>query len=63
MSWSVERKTAAGLGLVSLVLLMVATITYRNGNRFVENSQWVTHTHDVVAKLEATLASVSEAHS
>lgn len=63
MAWSIERKTAVGVGLVSLVLLLVATITYRNGNRFVENSEWVTHTHEVVAKLEATLASVSEAQT
>ncbi|HET9281249.1 MAG TPA: PAS domain S-box protein [Candidatus Angelobacter sp.] len=61
MQWSIERKTAVGFGLVSLVLLIVAIITYRNGNRFVENSQWVTHTHEVMAELEATLASISEA--
>ena len=63
MAWSIERKTAVGFGFVSLALLIVATITYRNGNRFVENSQWVTHTHEVVAKLEAILASASEAQT
>jgi PAS domain S-box-containing protein len=63
MQWSIERKTAVGFALVTIILLIVSIITYRSGNRFVENSQWVSHTHEVVAELEATLASVAEAQT
>jgi len=34
MQWSMKEKTAAGLGLADLILLIV--LSYRNGSGFIE---------------------------
>ena len=63
MKWSIEKKTAAGLGLAGLILLFVAGLSYRSGRRFIEASQLVAHTHAVLAELEATLSGVADAQT
>lgn len=63
MKWSIEMKTGAGLAVAGLTLLMVAGLSYRNALSFIEASQWVSHTHDVLAELEATASAVSEART
>src|SRR5579862_3362332 len=63
MKWSIERKTGTGLALAGVILLLVAGLLYRNGRSFIEASVWVSHTHEVLAELEATLSSVAEAQT
>jgi signal transduction histidine kinase/CheY-like chemotaxis protein len=63
MKWSTEKKTGAGLAVAGLILLLVAGLLYRSVRGFIEAGQWVSHTHEVVAELESTLSSVSEAQS
>jgi PAS domain S-box-containing protein len=63
MSWSIEKKTAAALAAAGLILLLVAGLSYRSGHRFVETSEWVSHTHEVLQELESTLASVANAQT
>ena len=63
MNWSIEKKTAAGLVVAGLILLLVAGLAYRNGRSFVEDSQWVSHTHAVLVELEATLSAVADAQT
>jgi PAS domain S-box-containing protein len=63
MKWSIENKTAAGLSLVGLILLIVAVLSYRNGSGFIETSQWVSHTHEVLAEIEATASAVTDAET
>src|SRR5579871_6634598 len=60
MKVSIERKTAAGLGLVGLLLLVVSTLAYEAASRFVENSGWVSHTHEVLGELDSTLALLAD---
>ena len=43
MNLSIERKTALGLGLVGLLLVLVSIMAYHNSQTSLENSRWVTH--------------------
>lgn len=63
MKWSIEKKTGAGLAVAGMILLLVVGLLYRNGRSFIEASQWVSHTHEVLAELEATLSAVAEAQT
>jgi PAS domain S-box-containing protein len=60
MKWSIEKKTGAGLGVAGMILLLVVGLLYWNGRCFIEASEWVSHTHEVLAELEATLSAVAE---
>jgi PAS domain S-box-containing protein len=63
MKWSIQNKTGMGLTVAGMILLLVAGLLYRNGRSFVEASEWVSHTHEVLAELEATLSSLAEAQT
>jgi PAS domain S-box-containing protein len=63
MKWSIEKKTGAGLAVAGLTLLLVAGLSYRNARSFIEASQWVSHTHDVLAELDATASAVADAQT
>ena len=38
MQWSMKEKTAAGLGLADLILLIVAVLSYRSGSGLIETT-------------------------
>jgi PAS domain S-box-containing protein len=61
MQWSIEQKTALGLASASLLLLVVAALTYRAGTTFIATSRWVSHTHEVLTELEATHSTMADA--
>ena len=63
MKWSIEKKTGAGLAAAGIILLLVVGLLYRDGRSFLEASEWVSHTHEVLAELEATLSAVAEAQA
>jgi PAS domain S-box-containing protein len=63
MKWSIEKKSGAGLAVAGMILLLVAGLLYRNGRSFIEASERVSHTHEVLAELEATLSAVAEAQA
>jgi PAS domain S-box-containing protein len=60
MNLSIERKTASGLGLVGLLLMLVSTMAYHNSRTSLENSEWVTHTREVIAELNAVQSAVDD---
>jgi PAS domain S-box-containing protein len=60
MKLSIERKTALGLVLVGLLMVLVSIMAYHNYRRSLENSRWVTHTREVIAELNATQAAVDD---
>ena len=60
MNLSIERKTALGLGLVGLLLVLVSIIAYHNFQTSLENSRWVTHTREVIAELNAAQSAVDD---
>jgi PAS domain S-box-containing protein len=63
MKWSIEKKAGAGLAVAGMILLLAVGLLYRNGRSFIETSEWVSHTHEVRAELEATLSAVAEAQA
>jgi PAS domain S-box-containing protein len=63
MKWSIEKKAGAGLAVAGIILLLAVGLLYRNGRSFIETSEWVSHTHEVRAELEATLSAVAEAQA
>ncbi|MFY9558786.1 MAG: CHASE3 domain-containing protein [Terriglobales bacterium] len=63
MKWPTEKKTGAGLAVAGMILLLVAGLLYRNGRSFIEASQWVSHTHEVLTELEATPSALDEAQT
>lgn len=63
MKWSIEKKTGAGLAVAGMILLLVAGLLYRTGRSSIEASEWVSHTHEVLGELEATLSAVAEAQT
>ncbi|HKV94431.1 MAG TPA: response regulator [Candidatus Angelobacter sp.] len=63
MTASIERKTAIGLSLVGLLLVLVAAITYRNAQQSLENTRWIGHAHEVIAELNATQVALDDWNS
>ena len=60
MNLSIERKTALGLGLIGLLLVLVSMMAYHNSRASLENSGWVTHTREVIAELNAAQSAVDD---
>jgi methyl-accepting chemotaxis protein len=61
--WTFGRRLAAGFGVACVVLLLIAGITYRNTQNLIETEDWVTHTHEVKARLADLLAALTTAES
>lgn len=61
--WTFGRRLAAGFGVACAVLLLIAGITYRNTANLIETEDWVTHTHEVKARLADLLAALTTAES
>ena len=60
MTFSTLRKTAAGLSLAGLLLLVAWAMAYQSARWSLENSSWITHTHEVLDQLHATLADAAQ---
>ncbi|HEY1939056.1 MAG TPA: response regulator [Candidatus Angelobacter sp.] len=60
MNLSIERKTALGLGLVGLLLVLASMMAYHNSKTSLENSRWVTHTHEVIGELNAAQSALDD---
>ena len=63
MEWSIHRKTAAGLAVIALILAVAAGLTYRSSRAFIQASEWVSHTHEVLTELESTVSAVADAQT
>ncbi|MBS1563582.1 MAG: CHASE3 domain-containing protein, partial [Bacteroidetes bacterium] len=47
----------------SVVLLIIAIVSFRNSEKIVDSSQWVAHTHEVLGALQQVLVDADEALS
>src|SRR5436853_5365312 len=63
MTLSAEDKTRLGVVIMLAVLVINGFVSYRATRKFVENEQWVSHTHEVLAELEATLSTLKDAET
>ena len=53
-----KNKVLAGFGTALLILILVGVLSYRNMLQSDEDRQRVTHTHQVLEKLDAVLTSM-----
>lgn len=62
-AWTFGRRLAAGFGLAGLTLLVIAVVSYRNNDRFLENERWVTHTQQVRTEIAGLLLELTNAET
>ncbi len=62
-NWSVEKKIIGGFALAMLALIAMAGIALYNTTQLVESDRWVSHTHEVLAEVEATFSTVQDAET
>src|SRR5215212_10393176 len=63
MKWTVEKKIAAGFGLLLAILLAVGLLSYRNTLKLIRDGNLVAHSHEVLDELDGTLSSVKDAET
>ncbi len=63
MKWTVEKKIAAGFGLLLAILLVVGFVSYRNTLKLIRDGNLVAHSHEVLDELDGTLSSVKDAET
>jgi diguanylate cyclase (GGDEF)-like protein/PAS domain S-box-containing protein len=63
MKWTVEKKIAAGFGLLLAILLAVGLMSYRNTRKLIRDGNLVAHSHEVLDELDSTLSSVKDAET
>ncbi|HSF72653.1 MAG TPA: CHASE3 domain-containing protein, partial [Microcoleus sp.] len=63
MKQSLTRQITAGIGMAVALLILNAATSYRNTLKLVENERWVSHTHQVLTELEATLSTLKDAET
>ena len=51
MRWTVGVKIGSGFALVSAILLIIGTVSFRSINKLIDTADWVTHTHKVLENL------------
>lgn len=63
MKWSIEKKIVAAAGLALAVLLINALISYRATRSLIDHERLVSHTHQVLTELEATISTMKDAET
>ena len=63
MRVATTRGLAVAIGLLVAALLVDAAATIYNVREIATNVEWVSHTHEVLAKLEAALSSLKDAET
>jgi methyl-accepting chemotaxis protein len=61
MKLTIGQKIAAGYSAALLIMAVIGIGAYRNTEHLVENANWVTHTHQVLAEAENILFALVEA--
>lgn len=63
MKTSLTNQITTGIGVALVLLIVNATISYRNILKLVENERSVSHTHRVLTELESTLSTLKDAET
>jgi methyl-accepting chemotaxis protein len=61
--WTVGKKIGAGYALALLLMFVIGGVAFLSLILLTNNSWWVTHTHQVLEKLEGTLSSLTDAET
>jgi two-component system sensor histidine kinase/response regulator len=56
MRWTIGKKLLAGFGVGLTILIIIGSVSYRSMATLLETANWVTHTHEVLTKLESVLS-------
>src|ERR1700755_1272126 len=57
----IEKKVLIGFIISLVAMFLTSVIAYRDALRFTEDSQWVTHTYEVLTQLEMTFSTLKDA--
>lgn len=63
MKWTIGAKIGSGFALALIILLIIGAASYSSTKRLVETAGWVSHTHQVLQKLEELLSIVKDAET
>src|SRR5919109_4369616 len=63
MKWAIKEKIGAGYGLALLILIVIGVASYRSTTRLVETAGWLTHSREVLEKLETVRAQMTNVES
>jgi len=63
MKWTVGMKIGSGFGLALVILAIIGGVSYRSTVTLTDSAERVTHTHEVLGKLEAVLSDMSDAQN
>ena len=56
MRWTIGKKLMAGFGLALTILIIIGSVSYRSMATLLETANSVTHTHEVLTKLESVIS-------
>ena len=63
MKWTVGAKLATGFGVGLAIFIAIGAVSYQSTRTFMETSERVTHTHEVLGRLEAVLSLLKDAET
>ena len=63
MKWSLDRKILIGVGIVLAALVVNAIVSYRATSALINHQRLVSHTHQVLTELEATMSTMKDAET
>src|SRR5712691_4511811 len=61
--WNVGTKIGAGFGLALVILVVIGAACYRSTTKLTDTAELVTHTHQVLEKLEEMLSGMKDAEA
>src|SRR5882762_2476765 len=60
---TLNKKILSGFIICSMVMFVVAIISFRNSEKFIDTNQWVNHTHEVLYELDQISGSAVDAET
>ncbi len=60
MSFTLENKVTAGFSVALLLTLIISAVSWRSNDQQSREADWVQHTQEVLARLEALLSSITD---
>ena len=63
MTWSLDKKIIAGIGLALVMLIAIGVVQHRTIQSLVEADRWVTHTNASLAELDGAFSAIQDVES